>query len=184
MSENRVSLPGLRPTLRHWLIVVVLFALASAILAPVVHQATPAHLTNAALATLLLSPWALAVLILALDRPGPVKFWAAPLLFVSFSPLLALCYDALVLVNYLNYGVKPNPGVCLFVNLVFHGAFVVYLAYMGPTSCPGCGRRALIPWMTLWGRVRRFSKTRWCACCGARYWRNAGESWKPDRRAS
>ena len=184
MSENRVSLPGLRPTLRHWMIVVAHFALAFAILAPVVHQATPAGISNAALATLLFSPWALAVLVLLLDRPGPLKFWAAPLLFVSFSPLVALCYDVVVLVNYLNLQVRPNLGMCLVVNVVFLGAFAVYLAGMGPTSCPGCSRRALIPWMTPWGRVRRFSKTRWCACCGATYWRDPGEPWRRERRTT
>jgi hypothetical protein len=80
---------------------------------------------------------ALAVLILVLDRPGPVKFWVAPLLFVSFSPLLALCYDVVVLVNYLNYQAKPNLGVCLVVNVVFHGAFAVYLDSMGSDLVSG-----------------------------------------------
>jgi hypothetical protein len=166
------------------MILIVDLALMFAILAPVVGRGNAAVLSNAALLAVLASPWVLTLLILVFDRPGPIKFWAAPLVLFSFSPLLALCYDGVILMNYLNHQVRPNLVVGLVVNGLFIGSFVVYVINMGPVACPGCGRTSLIPWMTLWGRVRRFSKTRWCACCGAKYWRNPGESWKPEKRRS
>jgi hypothetical protein len=173
---------GFQPTLRHSMILVAHCALVFSVLGPFIEPASPVAVRDAALAGVLATPWGLAVLVLLFDRRGPLKFWLAPFLFFLFAPLLAACYDGVALIEWAEHGTMPNPAVVLVVNAVCLGSFGLYVKKQGPTACPNCARKALIPWMSLHGQSPRFSRTRWCASCGSRYWRKPGGPWRPEQR--
>lgn len=130
----------------------------------------------------LLSPWLLGVALIVFDRPGPLRNWMAPLLLSLFYPTAALCYDAAALADWARFGHAPPWFVPAALNVTCLGGFAIYLHSMYPKRCPTCDRRALIPLLRLGTREKRTSKTRWCACCGAKLWRDDRGQWQPERR--
>ena len=173
---------GFRLTLRHQFILVVAAAVLSSALVPVVESSGSSAAFNALLAALLLAPWALAVAVLALDRAGPLKYWAAPLLLSLFAPASALCYDLSLVAGWISQGLAPRLIPTVLVNVVFGASFVTYLRATWPLGCPACGRRALIPLLHLWGKSPRTTRTRWCAECGSTFWRGPSGPWRVERR--
>jgi hypothetical protein len=174
---------GFRPTLRHQAIVVAYFALEFALVTPLVRGPSPWACFNAAVAAILVSPWLLASLTLLFDRPGPLKHWLAPMLLSCMGPALALSYDLAVLAELSDGGTPPRMGPLFLVNVFFLTSFAYYVRHVGPTRCPSCSRRTFIPVYHLWGTSPRTRMTRWCAACGAAYWRVSRRSaWAPERR--
>jgi hypothetical protein len=183
MSHSTQAL-GLRFRLRHLLIVVTYFAILLGILVPVLWQLRSLGLVNPALVILVVSPWLLGLLVLVVERRGPVKYWAAPLLLSLTSPALAAAHDWVIVDNWRQTGVIPNALVTLTLNAVLIGSFSVFFLSMLPDSCPRCGHRSLIPLLHFWGRARRTPTTRWCGSCGAQYWRARNGVWQKERRAT
>ena len=175
---------GWRPTLRHQAIVVAYFALLFAGLAPLLESWGRWAAFNATVAALLVSPWLLATLVLLFDRSGPLKHWLAPVLLATFGPMLALGYDLAAVAEWAARGTAPPMAPLVVVNLFFMAAFAYYIRHVGPTTCPTCARRALIPVYYLWGTSMRTRTTRWCAACGASYWRRSRDTpWQRERRS-
>lgn len=182
MSQECPHPYGLRLTLRHQMIGVVYFALIFAIY-DILRKRGGADVRNAIVAcTLLLSPWILGVLALALDRPGPMRNWMVTSLFTLFSPALALYHDWVTGLTLWRTGTIPSPLTTMLLNTFFLGSYAVYWRAMGPQQCPTCRRWALIPLIHLWGQTRRTEKTRWCAACGDLVWRIGRGPWQKERR--
>lgn len=182
-SQRVAPAHGLRLTLRHQAILVAHCALLLVVLRPYVDTGGRWAYFNATIAALLISPWLLAALVLVFDRPGPLKYWLAPLSLSLLGPILALCYDLNAAASWTANGTPPRILLTVAVNAFFIGSFLVYLRHAGPTTCPTCSRRALVPLYSVSGTTPRTSSTRWCAACGVRLWRrDRGESWQPERR--
>jgi hypothetical protein len=175
---------ALRFRARHLLIVVAYFAVLLGILVPVVRYYGSSGMINGSLVILLASPWLLGILVLLVERKGPVKYWAAPLLLSLTAPALALSHDWVIADVWRRTGSVPNAMVSLLVNALLIGTFSLFFASMYPGCCPRCGHRSLIPLLRLWGRGSRTSKTRWCGHCGAQYWRNREGLWQKERRST
>src|SRR5262249_53322134 len=143
MNQNRV--PGLRFRVRHLLIMAVYFALLMGVLVPVVRYIGSTGPIDGSLTILLVSPWLLRVLLLAIENRGPVKYWAAPLLLSLTSPALAIYHDWFLLAAWQKTGAVPNVIVSLLINILLIGSFTYFVAAMRPDHCPRCGHRALIP---------------------------------------
>ena len=184
MTTNPTRALGLRLRVRHLLIVVAYFAILLGILVPVLKHYGSSGMINATQAILIVSPWLLGILVLVVERKGPVKYWAAPLLLSLTSPALAICHDWVILDMWRRSGVAPHAIVSLLINFVLIGSFSLFFASMFPGCCPKCGHRSLIPLRDVWGGGRRMSKTRWCGSCGAQYWRDGQGLWQRERRAT
>jgi hypothetical protein len=130
------------------------------------------------------SPWLLGFLVLAVERNGPVKYWAAPLLLSLTSPALAVCHNWVTVDLWRRTGELPNVLASLAINAILIGSFSVFFVAMYPGCCPRCGHRSLIPLRKFWGRSNRTLKTRWCGSCGAQYWRDRQGIWQKERRAT
>src|SRR5437764_11097233 len=88
MDPNWRPRYGLRPTLRHLMILVVHFAVLFALIAPLLRGGLYGLVTF----LLPLSPPLLAVLVLAFDRPSPAKYWFVGLLAsLSFPGFVLWC---------------------------------------------------------------------------------------------
>jgi hypothetical protein len=139
---------GLRPTLRHVMILVVFAAVVSALF-----RGAPGEVVTLVLP---LTPPLLAVLVFVFERPSPAKYWLCGLLASMFVPAVAAWFD----LTAWRYGEKTMVALALVpVNglaLVWVGRFVRRL----PAACPGCGLRSLLP------LGRRARGMRWCASCG------------------
>lgn len=182
MDQNNATSRGLRPTRRQWCIF-------GAYTSTVVAVASFARVVEArgggwtiVPAALLLSPWLLGILIIAFDRPGPLRNWMGPVLLSLFYPGVALWYDVASLAEWVRFGQYPAWAFAVFLNVVFLGGFTAYIVSMGPRRCPRCSRRALIPLLRLGKQEQRTAKTRWCAACGAQLWRDLEGQWRPERR--
>jgi hypothetical protein len=173
---------GFRIHLRHVVILVVFFAAFLGLMIPMVRRLGAAGLCNPPLALLLTAPWLLAVLILILERKSPLKFWLAPLLLSLIAPALAICHDWLILDGWLRLSTVPNLPATLLVNALLIGSFTFFAGDMAPRHCPECKRWAMIPLRGFWGPGIRTPNTRWCAACGAKYWRTTEGEWREERR--
>jgi hypothetical protein len=174
----------LRPNVRLLLIVVALFDLLMGALVLLIRHlgtigALPPYLT-----VLVLSPWLLGILVLTIDRPSPVKYWAAPLLLSLIAPALAVCHDGLIIRSWTLAGGPPDAVVTLLLNIALIIPFCFGIHHMSPRLCPDCGRRAMIPMLRPRGRSRRTALIRWCGSCGARYGRIGAGPWKSERRTT
>jgi hypothetical protein len=118
------------------------------------------------------------------ERKGPVKYWAAPLLLSLTAPALAIGHDWFLVDAWQRTGTIPHALLSLVFNILLVGSFSLFFAAMYPDSCPRCGHRSLIPLLRLWGACQRTSQTRWCGSCGAKYWRNREGIWQKERRAT
>jgi hypothetical protein len=173
---------GHRFHVRHLIILVVFFALFLGILTPVARNLGTRGLVNPRLLLLVGAPWLLGTLILVLGRKGPMKYWASPILLSLMAPALAICHDWLVVESWLGMRILPNLFVTFAINVGLIGAFTAFLVWMCPRRCPECRSLAMIPLRSFWGPAARTPRTRWCARCGAKYWRTRAGEWKRERR--
>src|SRR5206468_209130 len=128
-------------------------------LVPVLKHYGSSGMFNGTQAILIVSPWLLGILVLLVERKGPVKYWAAPLLLSLTTPALAISHNWVILDVWRRTGHVPHAIVSLLINVALIGTFSLFLASMYPGSCPKCGHRSLIPLRDLWGRNRRTPKT-------------------------
>ncbi len=105
----------LRPNVRHLLIVAAFFALMLGVLVPLVRHLGTIGVIQPYLMILVLSPWLLGILVLAIDRPSPVKYWAAPLLLSLIAPALAVGHDWLIIRSWMLTGGPPDAVVTLLL---------------------------------------------------------------------
>jgi hypothetical protein len=117
-----------------------------------------------------------------MDRRNPVKFWLAPFLLSLCAPLLALSHDWLLVVGWLQTRTVPNLFLSLVMNVFLIGMFSFFAREMWPMRCPECRRATMIPLRNFWGPGLRTPNTRWCASCGAKYWRTLDGEWREERR--
>jgi hypothetical protein len=176
----------LRPNMRLSLIVVAFFALLMGVLVPLIRHLGPIGALPPDLMILVLSPWLLGILVLTIDRPSPVKFWAAPILLSLIAPALAVGHDGLIIRSWAHAGGPPHAMVTLLLNIALIVPFCFSVHHMSPRPCPDCGQRAMIPMMRPWGqgRGRGMTLIRWCGSCGARYGRIGGGPWTRERRTA
>jgi hypothetical protein len=152
---------GLRPTLRHLVILVLGAALASSVAFPALRGGSPLLASFVLPLTLPL----LSALVLLFDRAGPVKYWLSGLLGLAFLPALILWVDAVALTFggsaafLMNRGLSTEAGVAGLALLNVLGVLTLSrLLGRLPRRCPACGRRSLLP----------LGRMRWCASCGPR----------------
>lgn len=175
---------GLRIRDRHLLILFAYFAVLLGILVPALRIYGAKNAVNGSLVILLASPWLLGLLVLLVERKGPVKYWAAPLFLSLSAPALAISHNWMIVDHWRVTGAVPSTIISLLVNIIFVGSFSLFFARMYPDCCPRCGHRSLIPLIHLWNRSDRTPKTRWCGSCGAKYWRNREGLWQKERRST
>jgi hypothetical protein len=168
--------------LRHLAIIATFFAIFLGILTPLARELGARRVLNPPLLLLLLAPWLLAVLILVFERKSPLKFWLAPLLLSLLGPALAIGHNWLVVESWLKFQTAPNLVVTFVLNIVLIGTFTFFAAEMSPRRCPDCKRLTMIPLRGFWGPGMRTPNTRWCAACGAKYWRTTDGEWREERR--
>jgi hypothetical protein len=187
-SKNQGNMMKPNPTapfklhVRHLAILSIFFSIFLGILIPITRDLGSRGVVNPPLVLLILAPWLLAILILAFERKSPVKFWLAPFLLSLLSPALAISHNWLVLESWLRHQTMPNLLVTLTVNIVLMGTFTFFAAELSPRRCPDCKRLAMIPLRNFWGPGARTPNTRWCAACGAKYWRTCDGEWREERR--
>jgi hypothetical protein len=149
---------GVRPTLRHLMIVVVAVALLSSVAAPMVRHGVNGSDLAQATSVVIFAPALLGLLVFMMDRPGPVKNWLAGLLLQFTYPVLVVWSD--VLTYWFGQGRR------LFWPLVVLNALAIpsllRMVNRLPRRCPQCGLRSLLP------LGQRASKLQWCASCGHR----------------
>jgi len=173
---------GFRFRTRHLIILVVFFSVFLGILTPISRELGARGLVNPPLFLLVAAPWLLGTLILVFERRSPVKFWAAPLMLSLMAPALAICHNWLVVESWLRVRTIPNLLMTFSVNISLIGAFTFYITHMCPKRCPECRSLTLIPLRGFFGPAARTIKTRWCAACGAKYWRTSEGEWRIERR--
>jgi len=146
---------GLRPTLRHLMILVLGVALMSSLVAPL---ARPGSSTADWLLILWLplTPALLSVLILVFDRRGPAKFWLAGLIASLTLPAVVAWADGIAWW----FDAWRTWAAPLAVLNALGLAILVRLVRWLPRRCPACGLRSLLP------LGRRATGLRWCASCG------------------
>jgi hypothetical protein len=147
---------GVRPTLRHLMILTVAVALLSAVAAPMVRHGPNGSDLAQATSVVIFAPALLGLLVFMMDRPGPVKNWLAGLLLQFTYPVVVVWADGLAY--------EFGQGRRLFWPLVVLNALTIpsllRIVNRLPERCPQCGLRALLP-------LGRFNLTlRWCASCG------------------
>jgi hypothetical protein len=164
---------GLRPTLRHLLILNAYFAILLAILLPVsrLPVALPgvwAMLFPYSLA-LPVSPLIVTVLVMLFEQPGPAKKWLVALSSRLVLPSLALWLDLLIAVQMATgvYRFKAGPFLIVLLLNAFLVMFaLVQLPPLIPSKCPRCGTRTLLPVRIYLRSLQGQHEARWCARCG------------------
>jgi hypothetical protein len=131
---------------------------------------------------LLISPPLLALLVMIIERPGPLKNWCVSFLNLLFFPALVLNHDVQSLLDYVHRGTAPALLPMLVLNGMVFAYVLVYRGRLVPNRCPACQRRALIPLMRLFKNEKRSSNTCWCASCGGKFWKDKEGAWRPERR--
>jgi hypothetical protein len=180
---------GLKPTLRHMMIVILWAALVLAVFRMLMLGGlfvAPPQIVCLNV-VMIVAAWPmliLAILILALDRWGPVRDWYFACCKIAWSALAGVMFLLVDPVCYFLYGqpslifpVLPLLGVaCLW-----GGTMQVRAAW--PGTCPHCGHRTVIATRgTVQGaaRGRRNMIRGWCATCGAAYQREGMKDWQPE----
>jgi len=173
---------GRRPIGRHIFIGMLYFLIQWNVIIPFLVRTGETGVRGALMAILLLSPPLIALLVIFIDREGPLRNWAVLFLLVLLYPAVALNHDAVVLFEYLAYGRTPALWPTLLLNLSLLPASVLCGRKMVPRSCPSCGRHTLVPLMRLLKKEKRSANTRWCASCGGQFWKDAEGNWRVERR--
>src|SRR5262249_7502511 len=130
-----------RFTIRHLLILIAYLAILFKFVIPLL--AVVGHLTGWSAVTpiLLISPPLVGLLVMIIERPGPLKNWCVSFLNVLFFPALVLNQDVHWLLKYVYHGTAPAFLPMLLLNgIVFPFAFV-YCGRLVPNRCPSCQRR-------------------------------------------
>jgi hypothetical protein len=180
---------GFPVTFRHLAILVAYFAILFKVFIPLVENAGKLvqsagiqTTTSIALAVLLISPPLLTLLVVVIERPGPLKNWAVSLLLCLFFPALVLNHDCRVLFAYLESGQRPTLWATLLVNALVLPHTLTFVRKMVPRPCPSCRWRTLVPLLRVFRKDKRTAKTCWCASCGAVFWKDLEGTWRPERR--
>jgi hypothetical protein len=146
---------GLRPTIRHLMLLVLDVALLSALV-----RLLEYGLYAGLIVVFPLSPLLLSVLVVVFDRPSPAKYWLAGLLILLFLPSVAVSLDVLAAVNW--WHIRDSRGIEFLLVLmnVIGVVSLIRTAWRLPRRCPECG---LCAWLPL---GRRSAALFWCASCG------------------
>ncbi len=173
---------GLRPAARYALIlgIYVLLTVAALITLLIAHRASAT--VNVLPLAFMFSIWLLGVLTILIDRPGPVRNWAAPLVVSLCAPYVALWYDWEIALKWARSGVPPMWTTLLLLNTIVLGGYGVYLSRAYPQRCPKCHSRSLIPLFRLTRIEKRTARTRWCASCNEKLWKDQNGTWQKERR--
>jgi len=182
MDPNPHRTYGLRPTLRHLMILVLYGAALCAVFTSSFRQMPPTlkGVIELFSFSVFFSPLILWILFRLLDRPGPVRDWIVGVLISLFLPCMAIHFTLTIFV------IRPGRHSMTF--MIFTLLYVLFLTWyvlhhvvptLWPSLCPTCGVRSLIP---LKDRLRRIppvpQQTRWCASCGSKYRRQPSGAWE------
>jgi hypothetical protein len=160
----------------------VYFAVLLKVIIPLIRYAGYTRVGPVVLATLLVAPPLLALLVALIERPGPLKNWALSLLLCLFFPALVLYHDVAVVRDYVVHARRPTLWATLLINAVVLTSTLPSVGRMVPRPCPRCRRRILVPLLRPFKRDKRTAKTCWCASCGAEFWKDREGTWRPERR--
>ena len=180
--EKPISLSQLQPKSRYGVIFglyLCLFLLINSVLLAT-HRAVRG--VNVLPLAFLFCMWLFGLLIVLLDRPGPVRNWAGPFLLSLCCPYVAFWYDSEAALYWVLLSRTPAWPQLLTINVLLLGGFAVYFRRMYPKCCPNCSRRSLIPLLRLTRTEKRLARTRWCASCGETHWGDAEGNWHKERR--
>ncbi|MDR3634593.1 MAG: hypothetical protein P4L84_12375 [Isosphaeraceae bacterium] len=180
--EKRPTLNGLRPTSRQGAIFGLYVCLFLVVDGVIVASHRVIGGVNVLPLIFMFCLWLLGLLIVLLDRPGPVRNWAGPFLVSLSCPYVALWYDGEAILHWARSAPLPPWHHIVLINGLLLGGFGVYFVRMYPRSCPSCGLRSLIPLLRLTRVEKRLSRTRWCASCGETLWKDAEGRWQKERR--
>jgi hypothetical protein len=178
----QVQLLGLKPTRRHGLIFLLYVAIAVVAFVKLLEIERRTGLVHALPLAALYSPWLLGLLIIGLDRPGPVRNWLGPLVLSLFYPALGLWYVWDAATAWVRFGRPPAWHVVVPITVIVLTGFAAFLVRMYPRGCPKCEERSLIPLTRLIKEEKRSAKTWWCASCGAKLWKDREGQWQKERR--
>jgi hypothetical protein len=184
MVCERAQRVGVGFTFRHLIILGLYLVILFRVVIPLVEHAGYMHVGPIALASLLLTPPLLALLVACFERPGPIKNWAVTLLLCLFLPVLLLNHDFVVVHDYLVNGKRPTVWATVLMNVVILTSTLPYVSRLVPRRCPSCTQRALVPLLRLFKRDKRTANTRWCASCGGKLWRDREGTWRVERRST
>ena len=173
---------GLNFHLRHLASLVLGFAIVLGVATPLARVLGARGVVHPTLLLLLIAPWLLAILVLIFDRKSPVKFWLAPFLLSLLAPALTIGHDWLLMEDHIRIQVVPNLAVILALNILVIGTFTFFGILICPRRCPDCHRLAMIQLRRFLGTGLRTPNTRWCACCGSKYWQTCDGEWRQERR--
>jgi hypothetical protein len=133
---------------------------------------------------LLLLPWTIGVLSSVLKCANPAWAWAVSVLNILLCFTIFICYTKLIYISMDLLGIEVfRPTfVVIAINTLFLVCYSRSLARLGPRRCPSCKRRTLIPLLRFGKLDKRTANTRWCASCGAMFWRDRHRVWQVERR--
>src|SRR5262249_6340492 len=145
MPTDPVTHGGFQFTRRHALILSIHLLVLFGAITPVLERSVRFSTLSVVLSAFVLTPPLLALLVMLIDRPGPVKNWGFLLLLVLLYPALAVSHDVQAVSDYLTSGKVPNAQVLFLINAMVLPVSIVYAARMMPRPCPGCCMRTLVP---------------------------------------
>jgi hypothetical protein len=176
--------PAARFALRHLLIVFAYLAVLFKVVMPALRFSGLKAPSSLVAPVVLISPPLLALLVMVIERPGALRNWCVIFLNALFFPAVVLNHDFVALLGYLREGRAPVLWVTLVLNLVGFAWVSKYAGKLLPRICPSCQRRTLIPLIRLGKRESRSSKTSWCGSCGGKFWKDADQRWRSERRTT
>lgn len=171
--------PGLRPTFRDFVALLLYLASMSGLIVWIFHDGG-VHSFPEGLATVtalfLLTCFGLPALILLLDRREPARRWYALIIFWVFMM-------GTTLLGWFCFYTEVLPLRSAWRTQFLYGSPILFAACVArltldflPSVCPCCGMRGLVPTETP-SRITRH--VRWCANCGRRSSKLGRGEWHP-----
>ena len=182
----KIPRPVFQFTIRQMMILVVLAATFCAGLLPAM-RADVKSWPEMVLFECIFVPMVLALVILILVRPGPVKDWmmaVLPLAPVGAIVLAIFVAQWAVLRFLFRHGWAGIllALICLisilFVNFSLVGVFSVWIGWLRPRRCPHCGKWWMIH--ARWREPPEFlnrQACRWCLSCNSQFVRREDGTW-------
>lgn len=184
---------GLRPTLRQLMIFILATALLIAAFRAMwrggyLGNDTRSTCSGVAIFFAAYPMLLLGVLLLGLDRRGPVRTWYFACCWTGMSFISGASFLISDLASYLVSGQRPLIfPVSPILGVVCLWAGSKQLQAVWPRLCPSCGCRAVMavarPLRPDQPKGQLTGQECWCATCGARFEKDATPGWQPTTKS-